>query len=323
MYTARRSDDIDGFSAIDSADTQVLTTRDERKLLQDLGECRDKLTEALQQTRRFEYPEGEAEPQSLAQQIAAFYAGNKPCEARLGAIFHRYSELRGKLALANMRLVAHVAKRFRDRGVSYSDLLQEGFCGLLEAIDRFDLTHQTKLATYATWWIRQSMQRAVAAGAYPVRLSPRHLRQLAQNQDEVEKRPTEAKSSANPAPVGSEMIQRIHAATRPTISLDATLDSDSSFNLLQTMSDPEGDRTGEVDMDETVGKMMDVLRPREQQVLELRFGLGGKNRLSLSQVGKVLEVSKERVRQIQDRALEKLRAVSAEHDWDDSLLATV
>ncbi len=222
-----------------------------------------------------------------------------------------------------MRLVAHVAKRFRDRGLSYSDLLQEGFCGLLEAIDRFDLMHQTKLATYATWWIRQSMQRAVAAGAYPVRLSPRHLRQLAQNQDEVEKRPAGDKAGGEPAPLGSEMIQRIHTATRPTISLDATLDSDSSFNLLQIMSDPEGDRTGEVDMDETVGKMMDVLRPREQQVLELRFGLGGKNRLSLSQVGKVLEVSKERVRQIQDRALEKLRAVSAEHDWDDSLLATV
>ena len=86
-----------------------------------------------------------------------------------------------------MRLVAHVAKRFRDRGIPYSDLLQEGFCGLLEAIDRFDLTHQTKLATYATWWIRQSMQRAVASGAYPVRLTPRHLRQLAQNQEELER----------------------------------------------------------------------------------------------------------------------------------------
>ena len=323
MYTARRSDDIDGFAAIDSADTRVLTTREERQLLQDLGECRDKLTEALRQQARFTIPAGETDPQSLAQHIAAFYAGNGPQEARLGAIFHRYSELRGKLALANMRLVAHVAKRFRDRGVSYSDLLQEGFCGLLEAIDRFDLTHQTKLATYATWWIRQSMQRAVAAGAYPVRLSPRHLRQLAQNQDEVDRRPGTAVVPSEPAPTGSEMIQRIHTATRPTVSLDASLDSDSSFNLLQTMSDPEGDRTGEVDMDETVGKMMDVLRPREQQVLELRFGLAGKNRLSLSQVGKVLEVSKERVRQIQDRALEKLRAVSAEHDWDDSLLASV
>ena len=323
MRTARRTDDIDGFSAIDSADTQVLTTRDERKLLQDLGECRDKLTAALQNQANFAIPNGEADPQSLSQYIAAFHAGNGPKEARLGAIFHRYSELRGKLALANMRLVAHVAKRFRDRGVSYSDLLQEGFCGLLEAIDRFDLTHQTKLATYATWWIRQSMQRAVAAGAYPVRLSPRHLRQLAQNQDEVERRPGDPNVATNSAPVGTEMIQRIHTATRPTVSLDATLDSDSSFNLLQTMSDPEGDRTADVDMDETVGKMMDLLRPREQQVLELRFGLGGKNRLSLSQVGKVLEVSKERVRQIQDRALEKLRAVSAEHDWDDSLLATV
>ena len=317
MRMTRRGDDVDGFSAIDSADTQVLTTKQERQLLQDLGECKQKLADALKQTANFDLPEEETDPQSLAHQIAAFYAGDGPSEARLGAIFRRYSELRGKLALANMRLVAHVAKRFRDRGLSYSDLLQEGFCGLLEAIDRFDLMHQTKLATYATWWIRQSMQRAVAAGAYPVRLSPRHLRQLAQNQDEVEKRP------ADPVVVGSEMIQRIHAATRPTVSLDASLDSDSSFSLLQIMSDPEGDRTSEVDMDETVGKMMDVLRPREQQVLELRFGLGGKNRLSLSQVGKVLEVSKERVRQIQDRALEKLRAVSAEHDWDDSLLATV
>ena len=323
MYTARRSDDVDSFAAIDSAATQVLSTRDERQLLQDLGECKQKLADALQQTQTFDMDVTDADPQSLAQIIASFYAGDGPSEARLGAIFHRYSELRGKLALANMRLVAHVAKRFRDRGLSYSDLLQEGFCGLLEAIDRFDLTHQTKLATYATWWIRQSMQRAVAAGAYPVRLSPRHLRQLAQNQDDVEKRPLDGQPGAEPAPVGSEMIQRIHTATRPTISLDATLDSDSSFNLLQIMSDPEGDRTGDVDMDETVGKMMDVLRPREQQVLELRFGLGGKDRLSLSQVGKVLEVSKERVRQIQDRALEKLRAVSAEHDWDDSLLATI
>jgi RNA polymerase primary sigma factor len=119
------------------------------------------------------------------------------------------------------------------------------------------------------------------------------------------------------------MIQRIHTATRPTLSLDASFDSDSNFNLMQTMSDPEGDRTADVDMDETVAKMMDVLRPREQQVLALRFGLGGTGRLSLSQVGKVLAVSKERVRQIQDRALEKLRAVAVEHDWDDSLLTNV
>ena len=71
-----------------------------------------------------------------------------------------------------MRLVAHVARRYRNRGVAYSDLVQDGFCGLLQAIDRFDLRHQTKLATYATWWIRQAIQSAVAAGAPAVRLTP-------------------------------------------------------------------------------------------------------------------------------------------------------
>ena len=254
----------------------------------------------------------------LAETVAAYSAGHGPTEASLGAVFSRYCELRDQLAMANMRLVAHVAKRFRERGLSYSDLLQEGFCGLLEAIDRFDLTHETKLATYATWWIRQAIQRAVAAGAYPVRLSPRHLRQLAQNQEELSRGTLPAKTQGT-APASAEMIHRIHTATRPTISLDASIDSDSSFNLLQTMSDPEGDRTGEIDMDETVGKLMDALRPREQQVLELRFGLGGSAKLSLSQVGKVLAVSKERVRQIQDRALEKLRVVAAEHNMSDAL----
>lgn len=323
MRTTRRYDDVDGFSSIDSADTQVLGSVAERLLLRELGECKRKLADALSNVPGYELPQGADNPQALAHHIASFYAGNGPAEARLGAIFHRYSELRGKLALANMRLVAHVAKRFRDRGLSHSDLLQEGFCGLLEAIDRFDLTHETKLATYATWWIRQAMQRAVAAGAYPVRLSPRHLRQLAQNQDNLDQKEGASGPGLNVPGVSSEMIQRIHTATRPTISLDATIDSDSNFNLMQTMSDPEGDRTGDIDMDETVGKMMDVLRPREQQVLALRFGLGGKGRLSLSQVGKVLEVSKERIRQIQDRALEKLRAVAVEHDWDDSLLTSV
>jgi RNA polymerase primary sigma factor len=323
MRATRRNDDADGFSSLDAADTQVLGKLEERQLLNELGICKRKLADALAKVPGYEMPRGADDPQVLAQHIASFYAGHGPGEARLGAIFRRYSELRGKLALANMRLIAHVAKKFRDRGVAYSDLLQEGFCGLLEAIDRFDLNHETKLATYATWWIRQSMQRAVAAGAYPVRLSPRHLRQLAQNQDEVDPRDSAGSPGRDVPGASSEMIRRIHTATRPTLSLDATLDSDSNFNLMHVMSDPEGDRTGDVDMDETVGKMMGALRPREQQVLALRFGLGGVGRLSLSQVGKVLEVSKERVRQIQDRALEKLRAVAVEHDWDDSILTGV
>ncbi len=116
------------------------------------------------------------------------------------------------------------------------------------------------------------------------------------------------------------MIRRIHTATRPTISLDATVDAEGQFNLLQTMSDPEGDRTEEIDTDETIVRLLESLRPREREVLALRFGLNGRPRLSLSQVGKVLAVSKERVRQIQDRALEKLRAAADELNVTDALV---
>lgn len=309
----------------ESSEVQVLSSKEERELLLTLDGCRRKLADALAMIKG---PEAIAcdDPQAQAQSIAAFYSNgiDGPAEARLGAVFRRYSELRGKLALANIRLVAHVAKGFRDRGIAHADLLQEGFCGLLEAIDRFDLAHGTKLATYATWWIRQSMQRAVASGAYPVRLSPRHLRQLARNQDQLGSEQgdlTRRDVRARPGDGSPEMIHRIHTATRPPISLDATIDSGSSFSLLQAMSAPEEDRAEGNEREEAIGRLLETLRPREQQVLALRFGLGDKPRLSLSQVGTVLAVSKERVRQIQDRALEKLRAIALERNIGDLVTA--
>jgi RNA polymerase primary sigma factor len=323
MKTSWQAGNAEGFATLTGPDIRVLDPTEERELLLGLADCKRKLAEALAKIEGPDAASGADDPQALAQHLASYHEGNGPAEARLGAIARRYTELRSKLALANMRLIAHIAKRFRDRGIADSDLLQEGFCGLLEAIDRFDLMHETKLATYATWWIRQAMQRAVAAGAYPVRLSPRHLRQLAQNQDgiaQVEEGQGPRPASSETPGVSTEMIHRIHTATRPTFSLDRTIDPESHFSLLQTMNDPAGDRTAVVDRDETVGKLMQVLRPREQEVLALRFGLGGKARLSLSQVGKVLAVSKERVRQIQDRALEKLRTAAHEHDLDDLLV---
>jgi RNA polymerase primary sigma factor len=320
MRTERRGGDRDALTPIDGEQTRVLGVEQERELLRALADCKAKLAEALGRVPAADLPAESGDPHALATALAMAGAGDGASRARLGAVFRRYAELRSRLALANVRLVAHVAKRFRDRGVSYADLLQEGFCGLLEAIDRFDPGRGTKLATYATWWIRLAMQRAVASGAYPVCLSPRHLRQLARSQDELDGNSPSARGGAQGASGASaEMIHCIHAATRQTVSLDATLDPETNFSLLQTMSDPEGDRTGEVDLGEAVGLLLDVLGPRERQVLALRFGLEGRPRMSLSQVGKVLAVSKERVRQIQDRALEKLRATAADRDLPDPL----
>jgi RNA polymerase primary sigma factor len=323
MNTMRSSPAPARFAELDRTDTEVLTTRDERSLLQELGECKRKLAEALSGIEGFDVP-GDAGPQATAQCIAAAYSSNGREQARLGVVYRRYAELRSKLALANLKLVAHVAKRFRERGIPHSDLMQEGFCGLLEAIDRFDVVHQTKLATYATWWIRQSMQRAVASGAYPVRLTPRHLRQLAQNHDiehhlQLRDRETES-SQRNPLP-RNKLIDRIHTATQPAISLDANYDSSSSFRLIQSMSDPEGDRTIDIDTEETIEKLMNNLRPREQEVLALRFGLGGRERLSLAQAGRILAVSKERVRQIEERALTKLRSSALVQQFCDENLS--
>ncbi len=315
MHSQGRTLDVERVSRTPSIDSDLLSEPDERALLQELTACKRKLSEALAAISGNEAPAAGDDPQAMAQFISTAYVGDGPNEARLGAIHHRYAELRGKLAMANIRLVAHVAKRFRDRGIPYADLLQEGFCGLLEAIDRFDTTHKTKLATYATWWIRQSMQEAVASGAYPVRLTPRHLRLLAQNQEQLEPPRREDSDSAAAETATTRMVQRIHSATRPAVSLDASVSHGARFSLLESLSDDDGRFTSDTpeihaELDGDIEDLLKTLRPREKQVLALRFGLGGGDSLSLSQVGKVLEVSKERVRQIQERAMQKLRPLA-------------
>ncbi len=302
----RPEDEGQTFLRLSSPHARVLDDREERELLLGLGECKRKLAEALTSLDLASNAQGADDILGLNDSVFGLNAPDGLLEAKLGAVYRRYAELRSQLALANIRLVAHVAKRFRNRGVPYSDLIQEGFCGLLEAIDRFDFTRETKLATYATWWIRQSMQLAVAGGAYPVRLTPRHLRKLAQNQVERDQNHVHIKTQAT-APE-EDIIARILVATRPTISLNTSYNAQSDLTLLQSINDPDGDETEAFDRLEAIDKMLENLPPREQLILALRYGLGGKPQLSLSQVGKALEVSKERVRQIQDRALERLRS---------------
>ena len=299
MGAVVKVDVSDALGNPDGASTSMLGPGRERRLLEELADCKRTLVGALARDPGLVVPEETDDPRAVSRFIAEVYGNHGPVEGALEAVFQRYFELRAELALANMRLVAYVAKRYLNRGVTSSDLLQEGFCGLLEAIDRFDPAHQTRLSTYATWWIRQAIQSAVAAGAYPVRLTRRHLRQLAQNQEEHDR---EVAQQPGRHHVATESMRRIRSATRPAVSLD-----EIRFTPFHAMSDPESDSADDIDLEEAVGKWMVSLRPRERQVLSYRFGLGGSPRLSLSQVGKVLDVSKERVRQIQDTALKKLR----------------
>jgi RNA polymerase primary sigma factor len=288
-----------------------LSSDEERVLLVELGECKTRILNALP---RPDEPTWDESPQQMDfQQLIRDLAD--PDEQALDSatraivpLVRRYQELRTKLAMANVRLVAHVAKRYQDRGIPPGDLIQEGFCALLVAIDRFDIVNTTRLATYAIWWIRQAIQRAVAHGAYPVRLNPRQLHQLAQMQRIVSAHDRERTTRSDlPRPVLSPTIERVFAATRPVVSLDAPSRYDETTPVVEFLIPSDEDDGAIDDAHESVGDLINTLDPREQLIIKLRFGLEGEPPRTLIQISHVLGVSKERVRQIQDRALKRLR----------------
>jgi RNA polymerase primary sigma factor len=310
--------DIFWHRLLNCSDARVLSSVEERKLLVELVDCKHRILEALHRADDATWDEPVAT--TKFQQLIRDLAG--PNEASLHRTAEavrrlalRYHEIRSVLAMANVRLVAHVAKRYYDRRIPPGDLVQEGFCALLVAIDRFDVANQTRLATYAVWWIRQAIQRAVASGAYPVRLTPRHLHRLAQARGMTggPDRNPKARSDA-PSPAFSPTIEHVFAATRPVLSLDAPSrgrDSTSIGEFLVPANDDDDAQYDDEDDGRSVADLIKTLGPREQLVLKLRFGLGGESPRTLTQVSHVFGVSKERVRQIEARALAVLRTLSA------------
>ena len=206
---------------LNRSEARVLSSEEERALLVELGDCKTRILDAL--PRPAEPTWDESARQTDFQQFIRDIAD--PDEETLDSatratlpLVRRYKELRTRLAMANVRLVAHVAKRYQDRGIPPGDLIQEGFCALLVAIDRFDLVNQTRLATYAIWWIRQAIQRAVAHGAYPVRLNPRQLHQLAQMQRSAGGHDREVSTRADlPQPALSPTIEIGRASCRERV----------------------------------------------------------------------------------------------------------
>jgi len=308
--------------------SDLLTPEEERELLSAFWDCKSELVKVLiRHFPRLRQHRPPLEPWPMAQFIRDHCTADTRHALAVRRLHDRYVHLKHRLASANIRLAAHVAKRFRHHALSYADLLQEAVCGLMQAIDRFDVSHGTRLATYATWWIRQTLQIAVARQSHLVSLSPHHLQELGLLQQESEALAHGGKHLPTPQELASrtgsslEHLTHLQTATRTPVSLNAVLDDDSDFKLTEAMPDNESQTLQQnTERQEALSFLMENLRPRERKVLDLRFGLTGNGTHSLRQIGHLLRISKERVRQIQNRAIEKLRASAERVGWEPSLL---
>jgi RNA polymerase primary sigma factor len=330
-YSARSGNIEDSFVETEDGQlsSRVLSTDEERKLLKQFWKTKKALAKRVSELLKEKATaEEKKNPLAIARFISERLNRKKRWDRQSKTLIREYTHLKHRLASANIRLAAHLAKRFRSYGVPYSDLLHEAVCGLMHAIDRFDLNFVTRLATYATWWIRQALQIAVAQQSHLVSLSPHHLQQLGRWQQEVEAMahadgeiPSNEKVQKKRG-VESAQLTRLQAVARSPVSIDATLDESSEFSLshVVTQQDAFAERN-QFELKELLGHLMHHLQPRERTVLTLRYGLTGEGGLSLRDIGKVLLVSKERVRQIQNRALDKLRQAASQDGLKESLLS--
>lgn len=224
---------------------------------------------------------------------------------------------RAQLINSNLRLVVSIARRYQGHGLSLLDLIQEGSLGLMRAVDKFDPSRGLKFSTYATYWIRQSVGRAIADHGRTVRL-PVHLgerlsrlarvrQQLVQRLDR-EPTPEEVASELG---LTTEQVTRAEQAAMAPASLDEAHTDDGSGSLAEIIADPMQpsplDEVSHGLLREDLSEAMSHLTPRERNILQLRYGLVGESSLTLEQIGQRLNLTRERVRQLESEALKKLR----------------